>query len=230
MVTLNNDLQNFYDNMNGNISSLDSRAGNLMESVNDLLKYNSEFSDSIASYYKGKARKNALQNLFDVNDTLNKISSSINEKLYTSITMSKDILNSIDELIVLKNKINNTSVYVNKEQDIRTNTEQGPEQLTESSITINNYSDIYLFNSKQTDTLNKLKTLLNIDSSLNIEKSEIGGGIIDKLDLKPGKYTEYKFTASNGLTVDYFAYIPGNIENVEGVPIHLHLWPSRKNG
>ena len=107
MVTLNSELQNFYDNMNGKISTLDAKAGNLVESMTELQKFNSQFSDSVAYHYQGKVQKNTLQNLSSINSTISTITSSINDKIYTSITTSKELLDSINELIELKNKINN---------------------------------------------------------------------------------------------------------------------------
>ncbi len=207
MVTINNEIQAFYDNMNGNLENLNAKISNLMESIDILKKNNASFSESLAYLYKGQAQDTIVQNLTAISNRLDLLSTSINEKLNASLSQSKTIVDSTKQLIELKNKINNETVEdTNIENDQNT------------------------FNTKQNDILSKIKELIGLDGLIISNEQNNNQNTVDVSALAPGTYKEYTYTASNGVTVDYYAYIPSNIESVDGAPVHLHLWPSRKNG
>ena len=181
-----------------------------MDSIDNFKKFNAIYSESISSYYKGNAQQDALQNITAISNRLELLSSNIHEKLSKSISDSKSIIDSTKELIELKNKINN-------EESVNADDE---------SL----YNEKVTFNDKQNNLLVKLKELIDLDGLINLEQKDSSQNAIDASTLTPGTYKEYSFTASNGVTIDYYAYIPSNIEDTEGLPVHLHLWPSRSNG
>ncbi len=214
MVTLNNEIQNFYDNLNGKVNNLNVKTNNLMDTMDKLKQVNMTFGENLSYYYKGEAQNNALLNVAAINDRLNILSESINEKLLASVFKIQDILDLTKQLIEMKNNINSAE-SANQENDTS--------------------KAEYLFNEKQREALKKIKELIDLDELIDLkqkDKNQIEEGEVDtsQLDLMPGSYKEYKYTASNGVTIDYFAYIPANIESVKDVPVHLHLWPSRQNG
>jgi dipeptidyl aminopeptidase/acylaminoacyl peptidase len=45
-----------------------------------------------------------------------------------------------------------------------------------------------------------------------------------------GEYVNKSFTASNGVKIDYYVYVPKNIDSEEELPLHLFLWPTRSQG
>jgi len=139
MVTLNNELQTFYNNLNNNISTLNTKANNLTEAIDNLKRFNNSFSEALAYYYKGKAQDSTLDNLTAINSILDKLSSSLAEKLNASILKSKKIIDSTTELIELKNKINNEEQQTDDENQDRTN------------------NNISTFNTKQTEILASIK-------------------------------------------------------------------------
>ena len=210
MVSIDNELQGFYNNMNGKVSSLSTKATNLAESITNFQTFNTSFADTFTSYYKGKAQDNTLQAISAINDNLGIIAESINEKISSSLKDAQSIVDSTKQLIELRNRINNA------------------EQSTEEAETTNNEESTFHY--KQKEVLGKLKDLKGRDGVIAIEKNTKGHSTVEITNLIPGSYKEYKFTASNGVTIDYFAYVPSNIETTEGLPIHIHLWPSRANG
>ena len=220
MVSLNSEIQDFYNSMNDKINSLNTKTSSLIDTMNNFQSFNSAFGDNFSTYYKGKAQTTALQNINAINETITLIMESVSEKIGTSLQESQSILDSTKQLIELKNKINNAEYST----EVPTDTEGADKANTTSN-------DVYLFNTKQKEVLEKLRHLKGLDEVITVEENDTSlSSAVNTADLIPGTYKEYKYTASNGVTVTYYAYIPENIETTEGLPIHLHLWPSRSNG
>ena len=62
---------------------------------------------------------------------------------------------------------------------------------------------------------------------------ELESGTISEVDSdisEGGQYVRKNFTASNGVEVDYYVYLPTTVKSDKEIPMHLFLWPTRAAG
>ena len=96
MVTINSEIQSFYDNMNGNLENLNAKISNLMESIDILKKNNASFSESLSTYYKGQAQDTIVQNLTAISnrlDLLRKIIKKYDSKAFMVVNETMFVQN-----------------------------------------------------------------------------------------------------------------------------------------
>ena len=80
------------------------------------------------------------------------------------------------------------------------------------------------------DMLDKIKMIV-LSSLVKNDRASLQNNIEIESDIiEGGKYVNKSFTGSNGVKIDYYVYVPKNINNEEELPLHLFLWPTRSQG
>ena len=242
-VTLDNTLKAFDEKVSLSIDNMSLAVKTINSKIDEIKSCSQSASAALSECYSGNGLSSATTYFNAINTYADKVTSSINEKINTTITKSNDLLLKIKELKVLEEDINNKEKELSGLGSIKSIPNDGQDHSADISHNnkIRTLKDeietlVKSFNDKESEAKEVLNSLFAIDEA--IEKEEevesgtdyLGISLDDLKGLTPGSYTEHSFTGSNGKTIKYWIYVPENINDVTGLPVTMYMCGGGERG
>lgn len=237
--SISQDLINFKTIVSSSISNMNTNLENLKEKISTFINASSSFKSGIDSVYSSQNKIEILNKLTKINSVLTKIDYSLDSDLSSILKKSNTLLEKIDTLEKLKQEIesqeniilnlgsaksysydSNGNITNQKEID-RYNSQRSTALNEANSIISTKTSEFIILHNESIATLNELKAL---DSSFSFV-SEFATTDISSISqyLTGGSFEKYTYKASNGVSLDYYLYVPTFSTDVTNIPVHIYL-------
>ena len=215
MRTIPEELVQFRKEVGSNMDNMEAQIKILQEKISSCSSLNSEVNNSISTYYNSKNKDTVLSKFSYITDIYKKISDSLSKDL-------KDILDGSNNLLGDIKKLDTLSREISEQEQLIETDESASEIVRKKSKE---------FDSLKNEALEKLGKLKSMDKGLSFVETFSDEKYNSKVsDLVGGTFEKKTFTASNGVTVKYYIYIPKFSSDVEKIPMHMYLHGSGENG
>jgi len=230
-------LVEFKTKVGGSISSMQTTVSDLSSRLSSLSTLCSNTSDAISNAYKSVNQATVLSKFTQIEEIYKKISNSLESDLGTILSRASVLVENVTKLELLlkeiqdaESRIANAGSYRDEssasnwfeKREIRSHNAKIKKIIDEAQAVIDSKGPE--FDSLHTSSLAELTALQGMDSSLNFV-SEFS--ITDITTLSQyylgGELVEKTYTASNGVKVNYFIYVPQYSTDVTGLPVHVYL-------
>ena len=217
MGQIASELTTFKSTVEPGIGKMSSTCTTIIDKVSELSTSATSARSGIDSCYNSSRKNSVMNKLSKVNTICTNISTSVSGDLVGTISEAEALIALIGELEKINEEIEA------QEAIISSNSGDTPEAINKrnGAQSIINQKNTE-FDQKHNDAKTKLTALKSKDSSLDVEFVPVSAEPdIDKL--KYGSFEKREFTASNGLTIKYWLYVPDYGEDVEGLPCMLYM-------
>lgn len=220
MGQISSELKSFKSSVEGSIGSMNSSCTTILTKVQDMTTMAQSTMSKVTAYYNS-SNTGALSRRFErLNEYCNKISTSVESDLKSTISEADALVSAIKELEDINKEIEAQEAIINS----NSGDEDGAVSkriAAKNKINEKNRE----FNEKHSKALQDLSSLKSKDSNLEfISYFENALKTINPDDLRYGTFTQCEYTASNGITVKYWLYVPDyGVDNVEGLPCMLYM-------
>ena len=217
MGEIASELKTFKSTVEPGIGQMSSMCTTIIDKVTQLSSSTTTASSEIDSCYNSSRKNSVMSKLSKVKQICTNISNSVSSDLQGTISEAKALIELIDELEKINREIEE------QEAIVKSNSGDTPEETSRrnSAQSIINQKNTQ-FDQKHNEAKTKLASLKSKDSSLQVEFVPVSAGP-DPDKLKYGTFEQRQFTASNGLTIKYWLYVPNYGEEVEGLPCMLYM-------
>ncbi len=232
-VTIDASLQTFYDKVSSSLDGISSTVSDISSKVDELNTHCKSVCTSISSAYTGAGLSSAMNSFASIDAACEGIKASMEAGPIAAISMAKDLVTKIEELISLKEEIDalDEKLYgLGSERSIPDDGEDHSADRAHNSKIRQVKNEIETktndFNTKQEAAKSALAALKALNPELDISVKETEITSLDDIDLsslQPGTYNTYSYTGSNGRTIKYSIYIPANAETTSGLGVHLYM-------
>ncbi len=233
MPTIPDDLKSFKNSVDNNIETMNSKITDISTKLTELKNSSSTASSGFSAYYNSKNKDKILNKFTKVGEILTTINDSVGQDLKSMVSKADEILQKVKRMETLNIEIEEQDAIINSE-DAKANDNDDttvPDYGARSTAVSVKTNDEREFNTLLTDATNMLTALKGMDGNLAFVSSFTSTDYLSYLDaLQYGTFEQESFTASNGVTVNYYIYIPDYGQDVEGLPIHLYLHGSGESG
>lgn len=226
MGTIPQELLTFKTNVESNLDGMNTACTKLIEKVKELMEANKTAKTGVDSYYNSSNKDTIVSKFSKLNTISGKISTSLTSDLQKMLTDSKTLLDKIKELEDINKIIEEQQTIINNEKG---EDDASLERKRNATLEISNKESEFSSKKMEAETLyNNLKSM---DESLSfVEEFTITD--YEKLlsQLQGGTFEKKSYKASNGVTINYYVYIPDYGQDVEGLPIHIYMHGSGETG
>ena len=220
--TIPQELSSFESTVSLSLTTMNQTLTTLKEKIKEITTANETAKQGIDTYYNSANKSTIIDKFTSMNDIYNKISVSLTSDLSKMLTDSKTIIDKVDELKKINSDI--------ETQNRKISTENNKEQPSYS--TISNCRSI--INSKETEfdrVSSEATTLLNNLKMMDISLTFVSEFLETNVDYGSltsnqtgGHMEEHTFTASNGVTMKYYLYVPEFADGTKtNLPLCLYL-------
>ena len=192
----------------------------LQDKIQEMMAANDRAKEGVNTYYQSENKDTVINKFTRMNDIYKKISTSLQSDFSKIITESEALVKLIEELETLNADIDRLQATINSESGADAASQQ---RITSANTEI--YSKQNEFNTKCNEAKTKLDQLKSMDEALSfVSEFTPDSSYLQKLSqLGYGSFEKKSFTASNGVSLSYYVYVPDYGEEVEGLPIHMYL-------
>ena len=242
-VTLDSSLITFDEKVSLNIEKMTLTIKEINSKIEEIKSCSKSASTTLNECYSGDGLNSAMTYFNAINTYADTVSSSIEEKLNTSITKSNDLLLKIKALKELEEEINNKEKELSGLGSIRSIPNDGLDHSADISHNNkinslkNEIEDLKVdFINKETEAKELLNSIMKVDEVIEKEEDKEAGtdymgiSLDDLKGLTPGSYTEHSFTGTNGKTIKYWIYVPENINETTGLPVTMYMCGGEERG
>ena len=232
-VTIDTSLQTFYDKVASSLDGISTAVSNISSKVDDLNTHCKSVCESLSSAYTGAGLSTAMKSFASIDAACEGIKASMDAGPNTAISMAKDLVTKIEELIKLKEEIDELDTKLSGLGSERSIPDDGEDHSADRAHNLKisqTKSEIETktndFNSKQEAAKSALAALKALNPELDISVKETEITSLDGIDLsslQPGTYQTYSYTGSNGRTIKYSIYIPANAKTTSGLGVHIYM-------
>lgn len=211
--SISSELVSFKDKVGSCISSMNTTVTNLSMKLDELSSISTSTQTSISSVYSSENKETVLGKFDSINNIYKKLSASL----------ESDMTNILKESSALLEKITNLENIRNEIVVLEGNLSSSDSKVVESanSSLISKRSEFNTLHSECKSLLNKLKTM---DSNLSfVEEFSVMDMATLAQYLTGGTFEKKYYTASNGIKVEYYIYVPEYSIDVDKIPVHMYL-------
>lgn len=229
MLTIPDELDKFYKTVSSGMTGMNSTLTDLTDKLTGLSNSSVSAKEGFSTYYNSKNKDTIVNKFTKIGELLTSIGTSVSGDLKSMLSKAQEIIDIVAEMDRLSKdeaaQQTTLSGELNKAEEDR-----NARTISASRAAI--ADDTSKFNQYKTDAENKLRDLKSMDANLDFVTQFSNTDYLAYLDqLQYGTFERTSYTASNGVTVDYYIYIPDYGGNeVEGLPVHLYLHGSGENG
>lgn len=238
-LTISNELLNFKNTVEPNLSSMNDTSTSLQGKISEIIVSNNYAKDGIGSVYYSQNKAEILGKFDQINDVYNKINVSLESDLASILSSSSDLVSKVIKLEELKAlvdsaqnlldtigdpmeyKYENNQIINKNEVDSYNSGRQN--KIDDAKETIDDNTSLFTTLHSEAETLySKLKSM---DSSLSfVAMFPVSSPLeLTNTPLQNSSFEKHTFTASNGVKVDYYLYVPEFGSDVTRLPVHLYL-------
>ena len=222
MLTIPEELEKFKNTVTRDaLRNMNSTVTNLSDKLLTLSTACTNAENGFSANYKSENKSKILKKFSNISEILTKVSSSMTNDLQPILSKSQELLVDIDDLINLSKEVEIQekikSIELAKDSDKRNNT-----AISDANSIIN--AKTIEFNSLKTTAEDLLNSLKSMDANLDFVTQFTSNDYLSYLDqLQYGSFESHSFTASNGIRVQYWLYIPDYGVEVEKLPCMLYM-------
>ena len=207
------ELVSFKDKVGSCISSMNTTVTTLCSKLDELSNASTSTQSSLSNVYSSENKQTVLNKFDKINNLYKRIKDSLESDMTSILNESSALLEKIKNLETIRNEI------VSQEGNLYSDDKQVVDNAT--SILNSKRSEFNLLHSECKSLLNKLK---GMDSSISFveEFSIMDVSTLSKY-LVGGSFERKYYTATNGVKVEYYIYIPEYSIEVDKIPVHMYL-------
>ena len=224
MGEISSELKSFKSSVESSIGSMNSSCTTILDKIQEMTSIAQTTKSGIDTYY-ASSNTAALTRRFErVNDYCSRISSSVNGDLKGTISEADALCKKIKELEDLNTEIET------QEGIVSANSGDEDGAVSKRIAAKNKINELNRsFTEKHKQALDDLSSLKSKDSTLEFVQYFTSLSKIDPDKLEYGTFEQREFTASNGITVKYWLYVPDYGTDVEGLPCMLYMHGGSKH-
>lgn len=226
MGTISQDLLTFQEKVGPNIDTMKSKCGDITNKLSELTQTISSARTGVDSYYNSENKSSLLQSFSSSSGLVSKVSSSVSSELVGMLNDAGSIVKSVEQLVKINEQIDELRTQINNENS-KSEEDRSASVIADcnSKITEKEADFTRICN----EAVQKLVSLKSKDSAITISAPTGGGktssGAISINDLDKLEYGTFNLvqTTVNGVRMEYYIYIPKNVNNVKNLPMHIFL-------
>ena len=229
MLTIPEELDKFYKTVSSGMTGMNSTLTDLTDKLTVLSNSSTSAKDEFSTYYASKNKNTIVNKFTKIGELLTSIGTSVTGDLKSMLSKAQEIIDIVGEMDKYSkdeaSQQSTLSTELNKAVEDR-----NARTISAARSAIAN--DTSKFNEYKTEAESKLRDLKAMDANLEFVTQFSDTDYLTYLDsLQYGTFERTSYKASNGVTVDYYIYVPDYGGNeVEGLPVHLYLHGSGENG
>lgn len=208
MGTISSELAKFSTEVGAQLDSFDKAKEEISTSLTDFGNYTTTFKSGIDTYYNSKSKASLMDNVIKTDESVKEIEESLESFLGVVISKSKEIVALVEELNSINSRISSLNV-----EDVN---------YTSNLSSLN--SD---FNNKEAEAKKLLAELKAIGNP--IKEPQKAENVVLEMPTG-GSFTKKRFNASNGMSFEYYIYIPEGIDATKELPLHMYMHGSGEKG
>ena len=237
-VTIDNNLLIFKDKTPPGISSVTSLVSTLTTKLGELSTKSQSASSDLSASYQGDGLASVTSAFSSINAAIEGIKASFGAGPENVCSLSSTLITSIEEIVKLKNRIDEIESELSKLGGRRS---YNADKSNKAEVDAHNNKISLLetekseketqFNEKHEDCKSQLAAIKAIDPSINISTSSATSDtgtddtstVVEKYEY--GEVLKKQFTSKDGVTIDYYVYVPKNSEGVvsPNLPTMLYM-------
>ena len=224
MGTIAQELITFKNSVAGKTDGMSSKCDEIVSKVQQASNACNSAKAGVSSYYKSKNASIILGTFDNLNNEYKKIESSVNSTLKSMVSKSQDLLNDVIKLEEI-NKI------IEENQQIANNNNQDTDEAKtrkNNALNVVNQKESE-FTELHTQALAKLSALCSMDDDLSGNssgssetKTTDNNTSVSEIKTTGGSFKEASYKASNGVTVNYYIYVP-EVEETTKLPMLIYF-------
>jgi len=220
MGTISEELKKFKDTVGPSLDSMKSQANTIVDTMTTVANTTQTASSGISSYYQSANKDTVLKRFVKLSKVLSDIGTSVSGDLLGGmLSGASTVVSLVEELDEINKKIEAQQSIINS---TRVNEEDAKSKIQSAQSEISSLNS--LFTTKHDEALQALNKIKGMDSSLSFVESYSTNSYLDVLDqLEYGTFESAKFTASNGLTLEYWIYVPDYGVEVSDMSAMLYM-------
>ena len=210
---ISSELISFKDKVGSCISSMNTSVTDLCSKLDELSNASTSVQTSLSSVYSSENKQTVLGKFDKISELYKKIKNSLESDMSSILTESSTLLEKITNLESIRNEI------ITQEGNLSSSDSKTVENA--NSILASKRSQFNNLHSECKSLLNKLKSM---DSTISFveEFSVMDMATLSKY-LTGGTFEKQSYTASNGVKIEYYIYIPEYSVEVGKMPIHAYF-------
>ena len=211
--SISTELISFKDKVGSCISNMNTAVTNLSSKLDELSNASTSTQSSLSGVYSSENKQTVLAKFDRINTLYKKIKDSLESDMTSILTESSNLLEKITNLESIRNEI------ITQEGNLSSSDSKTVENA--NSILASKRSEFNNLHSECKSLLNKLKSM---DSNISFveEFSVMDMATLAKY-LTGGTFEKKYYTASNGIKVEYYIYVPKYEVEVDKIPVHMYL-------
>lgn len=220
MGEISAELKTFKSTVEPSIGDMNSKCSDLSSKIQDVSSYAKTAQSEFSNSYNSQNKQSVLGRFDKLQTIYSKIAASLEGDLKGMLSEAQALIDAVTELENINKEIETQQGIVNS----NSGTEDAQVSRRNAAKEIINKKNEE-FNTKHEDAKTKLEALKAKDASISfVEEFSPNNSDIDPDNLQYGTFELKKFTASNGLTIEYWLYVPDyGVDDVEGLPAMLYM-------
>ena len=219
MGEISAELTKFKNSVEPNIGTMNSTCSDIQTKCQELATLAGQIKSEVSTYYNSQNQTAVLGRFDKITDVYNKVSTSVGSDL-------KGMLGDAETIISLVKELDDINKEIERQKGIisaNSGTEDSAVRNRNDAQSVINEKNRE-FDEKHEDAKTKLESLKGKDASLSFVEEFPPTTELNPEDAQYGRMEQRSFTASNGLTINYWLYVPDyGEEDVEGLPAMLYM-------
>lgn len=220
MGTISEELKKFKSTVGPSLDTMNGQVSTIVDKVSTVSNATQTAASGISSYYQSSNKDTIIKRFVKLSKILSDIGTSVNGDLKGGILAgASTVVKLVEELEGINEKISAEQTKINT---TKVNEEDAKSKIQEAQSAINTLNQE--FNTKHNEALQELNKIKGMDSALPFVEQYSSTSYQDVLDqLEYGTFESAKYTASNGLTLEYWIYVPDYGQDISDMPAMLYM-------
>ena len=220
MGTISSELTQFKNSVEPSLNTMTSQASKILDTMTTIANSTSTAQSGIGSYYQSANKETVIKKFIKLSKVITDIGTTVSSDLQNGIlSESSKVVNLVKELEEINKKIEEQQRIINT---TRVNEEGAKSKIQSAQSQISTLNSN--FTTKHNEAQQALNKIKSMDSSLSFVEQYSISSYLDVLDqLEYGTFESASFTASNGLTLEYWIYVPDYGVDVSDMAAMLYM-------
>ena len=226
------ELKSFKEAVGPNISSMNTCTSNIASKIEELNSKLNASKQEIETAYKTSGDNKAVTKFANTSEIVLQMKSDIESTITGALGKANNLIEKITSLEELATKIKTSEAAVSRESS---KTEVDEAALASARSNLSSLEKEFDKMLPEAESL--LAELKSLDKSADIGSVDTSSSANTNLtiyteflnNLKYGSFTHQQFEDSNHNVIDYYLYVPDNVENISGLPVMLYMHGAGKD-
>lgn len=226
MGTISSELLNFRNSVEGKTDGMNSKCNEIISKVQQASNSSNTAKSGVSNYYKSKNASIILGTFDNLNSEYQKIESSVSGTLKNLVTEAASLVSDVNELENINKTIEENKQIANANNG---DTDESKKRRDSALATVSQKEEE--FNKLHEEALSKLSQLKSTSDDLGDSSSSTSGSentnddssTLSKIKTVGGSFREASYKASNGVTVNYYIYVPEVEDTTTKLPMLIYF-------